>query len=216
MTLSPHAPNSRTSRRALVSAALVVVTTARLSSAAMTYGPEAFIGGLGDRVLALLGRPRAAVSRSELAALLDATVDLGLLARLALGRHWNVASETQRREYIELFRAYALQGLASAFTTYAGLRRFVVTGSRPSGEDDVLVGTDLHLEPGRPPYHVDWRVRQVDGRLVVVDLIAEGVSLLVTNREEFNSIVSRSGIDGLLQEMRSWYEEGSKAQPSAL
>jgi ABC-type transporter MlaC component len=82
-----------------------VVTTARLSSAATTDGPEAFIGGLGDRALALLGRPRAAVSRSELAALLDAAVDLRLLARLALGRHWNVASETQRREYIELFRA---------------------------------------------------------------------------------------------------------------
>jgi phospholipid transport system substrate-binding protein len=105
---------------------------------------------------------------------------------------------------------------SAAFATYAGLQRFVVAGSRPSGNDDVLVGTDLHLEPGRPPYHVDWRVRQVDGRLAVVDVIAEGVSLLVTNREEFNSIVSRSGIDGLLREMRGWYEEESKAQPGAL
>jgi len=55
----------------------------------------------------------------------------------------------------------------------------------------------------------------VDGRLVVVDVLAEGVSLLLTNREEFNSIVSRGGIDELLREMRGWYEEGSKAQPSA-
>ena len=215
MVLLPHTPNSRMNRRALLSATLVLVAAARPSSAATTDRPEAFVGGLGDRALVLLGRPQATISRSELAALLDEAVDLRLLARLALGRHWNAASETQRREYLELFRGYALQGLASAFTTYAGLRRFVVTGSRPAGEDDVLVGTDLHLEPGRPLYHVDWRVRQVDGRLAVIDVIAEGVSLLVTNREEFNSIVSRGGIDGLLREMHGWNEEAQALHAQA-
>jgi phospholipid transport system substrate-binding protein len=175
--------------------------------------PQGFVGELGDRALALLGRPREAVSRSEIAALLDDAVDLRLLARLALGRHWNSATEEQRRAYLELFRAYALQGLSSAFTTYAGLQRFVVAGSSPTGDGDTLVSTELHLEPGRPPYRVGWRVRSIDGRFVILDVIAEGVSLLITNREEFNAIVSRSGIDGLLREMRSWYEEGSGTAP---
>jgi hypothetical protein len=55
----------------------------------------------------------------------------------------------------------------------------------------------------------------VDGRLAVIDVIAEGVSLLVTNREEFNSIVSRGGIDGLLREMHGWNEEAQALHAQA-
>lgn len=39
------------------------------------------------------------------------------------------------------------------------------------------------------------------------------MSLLVTNRDEFNSIVGRGGIEGLLREMRGWREEGAGAAP---
>jgi ABC-type transporter MlaC component len=202
-------------RRAALVAFLIPATPRPVLAAAAADGPEAFVAGLGDRALALLRGTREAVPRGELAALLDDAVDLRLLARLVLGRHWNAADEDQRREYLELFRAYALQGLTSAFVTYAGLRRFVVTGTRPAGDGDALVGSELHLEPGRPPYRVGWRVRDAGGRFVVVDVVAEGVSLLVTNRDEFNSIVGRGGIEGLLREMRGWREEGAGAAPGA-
>src|SRR5215213_8013131 len=199
-------------RRAALATALALAAP-RHAAAGAAGGPEGFVAGLGDRALALLRGTREAVPRGELAALLDDAVDLRLLARLALGRHWNIAGEDQRREYLELFRAYALQGLASAFVTYTGLRRFAVTDTRPAGDGDALVGSELHLEPGRPPYRVGWRVRDAGGRFVVVDVVAEGVSLLVTNRDEFNSIVGRGGVEGLLREMRGWREEGAGAAP---
>jgi phospholipid transport system substrate-binding protein len=192
------------------------IAAAAATPAAGAGGAEAFVGALGDRALALLGRSRQAPPEAEVAALLDEAVDLGLLARLVLGRHWARASEAQRRDYLELFRAYALQGLTSSFRTYAGLRRFAVTGSRPAGEGDVLVGTELHREPGVPPNHIDWRVREVgEGRFAIVDVVVEGVSLLVTNRSEFDSIVGRSGIDGLLREMRGWRDEAASVAPAA-
>ena len=90
--------------------------------------------------------------------------------------------------------------------------RFTVTGSRSAGDEDLLVGTELAAGPGRPPNRIDWRVHRArDGRLVVLDVVVEGVSLLVTNRAEFDSIVARSGIDGLLREMRGWYDEDRTA-----
>jgi phospholipid transport system substrate-binding protein len=206
-------------RRALLAALPLAPLLARpraAGAATPAAGPEDFVGALGDRAVALLGRSRQAPPEAEVAALLDEAVDLGLLARLVLGRHWARASEAQRRDYLELFRAYALQGLTSSFRTYAGLRRFAVTGSRPAGEGDVLVGTELHREPGVPPNRVDWRVREVGGgRFAVVDVVVEGVSLLVTNRSEFDSIVGRSGIDGLLREMRGWRDEAASAAGAA-
>jgi ABC-type transporter MlaC component len=54
-----------------------------------------------------------------------------------------------------------------------------------------------------PPLAVDWRVRELDDRsLVAIDVIVEGVSLIVTQRSEFGAVIERQGLDGLLAELR--------------
>ena len=40
-----------------------------------------------------------------------------------------------------------------------------------------------------------------DGQPRIVDVAVEGVSMMLTFRSEFDAIVARSGIDGLLQEL---------------
>jgi phospholipid transport system substrate-binding protein len=187
-------------------------------AAALAAAPEAerFIGALGERTVAVLARPGAdgAARVRELAALLDEAVDLELLARLVLGRHWRGASDAQRREYVALFRGYARDSLAARFGGYTGGERFAVTGSRAAGEGDALVGTRIMLGD-RTSVAVDWRVREVGGRPMIIDVVAEGVSLLVTNRAEFDSIVNARGMDGLLRQMRAWRDHQAAATPVA-
>ena len=70
-------------------------------------------------------------------------------------------------------------------------------------ERDVLVNTRI-LSADRPPLKVDWRMRQLDdGSLAAIDVIVEGVSLVVTQRSEFASVIERQGLDGLLAELRA-------------
>ena len=57
-----------------------------------------------------------------------------------------------------------------------------------------------------PPLSIDWRVRDGGGSPTIVDLIVEGVSLVLTYRAEFDAIVSRQGLEGLLQDMRARVE----------
>ena len=69
------------------------------------------------------------------------------------------------------------------------------------GRNDALVSTQI-LSQG-PPLAVDWRVRELDDNsLVAIDVIVEGVSLIVTQRSEFGAVVERQGMDGLLTELR--------------
>jgi len=69
------------------------------------------------------------------------------------------------------------------------------------GRQDALVSTRI-LSEG-PPLAVDWRVRELDDRsLVAIDVIVEGVSLIVTQRSEFGAVIERQGLDGLLAELR--------------
>jgi phospholipid transport system substrate-binding protein len=136
----------------------------------------------------------------RLVTLLNEPIDLDLVARLILGRHWRTANAAQQDEYLELFRAFALHTLASRLDVYGG-QNFEITGAKVVGRDDALVSTRI-LSDG-PPLAVDWRVRQRDDdRMVAIDVIVEGVSLIVTQRSEFGAVIERQGMDGLLAELR--------------
>jgi phospholipid transport system substrate-binding protein len=137
----------------------------------------------------------------DLVELLSQPIDLDLVARLILGRHWRTATDAQRDAYLELFREYALANLASKLHLYQG-QSFEVTDAKVVSEQDAVV-TSRILNPGEAPLQVDWRLRaRDDGSLVVIDLIVAGVSLIVTLRSEFAAVIERQGFDGLLAELR--------------
>ena len=64
-------------------------------------------------------------------------------------------------------------------------------GATGIGPRDVVVTTSI-INAGRPPVKVDWRLRERDGGPVIIDLIVEGVSLLVSHRSEFAAVIERS------------------------
>jgi len=89
------------------------------------------------------------------------------------------------------------------FQNYQG-ETLVVKGTRAVGNgNDTLVATEIRQKDG-PPISVDWRVRQAGGGYKVVDVIVARVSMSVTQRDEFASVIAQNGgnIDGLLQAMR--------------
>ena len=47
---------------------------------------------------------------------------------------------------------------------------------------------------------VAWQVETVNGKAVVTDIVVEGVSLVVSQRADFASIIrSQGGLDGLIK-----------------
>ena len=181
---------------------------ATVSAPVQARDAAGFIDRLGERALAAVaGGADPAQRVGTVAELLEEAADLDLIARLVLGRHWQQASGTQRQEYLRLFRSYARDSLARRFDDYAG-GTFSVTGSRPVGPDDTAVSTRVTLAGGKPPVAIDWRVRREGDRFVVIDVVAEGVSLLVTNRAQFEAVIGSRGFDGLLAQMRAWHEAG--------
>lgn len=194
-------------RRRLLGGGLGLALLALVSWQGVQAEPSAdaartLIETVGQEVLDVL-RDRSLSDQQkfdQLVALLNGPIDLDLVARLILGRHWRTANEAQRAEYLELFRAFALHTLASRLDVYGG-QDFEITGAKVVGRQDALVSTRI-LSEG-PPLAVDWRVRELDDRsLVAIDVIVEGVSLIVTQRSEFGAVIERQGLDGLLAELR--------------
>ncbi len=79
----------------------------------------------------------------------------------------------------------------------------MVVSERPlNNKKDVYVKTRIE-RPSGPPIKATWRVRNTDGRLRVIDIMIEGISMAVTQRDEFAAVMRRNGIDGLLEVLRA-------------
>ncbi|MEM9627038.1 MAG: ABC transporter substrate-binding protein [Pseudomonadota bacterium] len=140
--------------------------------------------------------------------LIERETNLSLLARMTLGRHWRRATVEQRKVFVDVFRRYLLQSFTLRLQRYAGTGlgtihdRFSIIGTKKAGKNDVVVRSVIK-PPSGASLEVDWRLRARDGRFFIIDLVVEGVSLLITQRSEFGSVVERIGIDGLIGELRT-------------
>ncbi len=195
-------------RRRLLAASIVVLATPwpgilRPAQASEPAQAIQFIDRLGKQVLDVLRDER--LERSDrlerLTGLLDQATDLALVARLVLGRYWRDASEPQRREYTTLFRSLVLKTMADRLESYGG-ETYEVLGGQPVDDRDTIVSTRIKRPGDASAIAVDWRVREQGGRLLIIDIVAEGVSMVVTQRSEAAEIAGRAGLDGLLDEMR--------------
>jgi phospholipid transport system substrate-binding protein len=148
------------------------------------------------------------VDQEDLLSVLDEGTDVSLLGQLVLGRYWRQANPSQRTEYLILFRRYMFQTFVQRLRQYVGSdlgaagERFQIIASRPVGTRDVLVQSRV-APPSSQPLRVDWRLRERPGEPVIIDLIVEGISLLVTQRSEFAAVLERGGIDRLLGELQA-------------
>jgi phospholipid transport system substrate-binding protein len=172
---------------------------------------RAMIEEMGQEFLEVLG-PDGLEDEGQLKrliGLLKDAINLDTTGRLILAQNWRRASDEQREAYLDLFRPYALDNLASKIRSSSAeipLENFEIIKGEPIGKNDVLVSTDLFW-PGYPPYRLDWRLRgRDDGSLQAIDVVVEGVSMVVTQRAEFASVIERRGFDGLLDRMRDQVE----------
>jgi phospholipid transport system substrate-binding protein len=161
---------------------------------------QAFVQSIGDRVVEVLkqGLPREQTEQQLNEVWLGA-FDVEGIGRAVLGNNWKKATEAQRQDYMDVFPKYVAKLYAIQFSDYSG-ETFAVNGSRPGSGGDTIVNAQID-RPGGEPIRVDFTL-QGDQELKIKDVKVEGVSLLVTKRSEFDSVVAQKGIDGLIQAMR--------------
>jgi phospholipid transport system substrate-binding protein len=164
-----------------------------------------FIQDLGDQAIAVIADKglnqdqRSAKFRE----MLRSSFDLPTIGRFVIGRSWNAATPAQQQEYMKLFESLVIKSYSDRFALYTG-EGFQVTGVRQESEKDSIITSEITHPDGSEPTSVDWRVRKREGKMGIIDVVVEGVSLSVTQRQEYASIIQRDGgkLDGLLEQMR--------------
>lgn len=139
--------------------------------------------------------------------------DIPAIGRFVMARGWRRASDTEKREFLTLFEDVIVHTWSRRFSQYDG-QTITVRGTSPDGETGTLVDSALVDATGQSVV-VQWRLRQQEEGLRIVDVIIEGISMAITYRQDYASVIRRSGgLTGLLAELRK--QVGNLADSEAM
>lgn len=152
---------------------------------------RAMIQSTGSQLLNVVNSSQSdAQKQTAMAQLVRGVVDVDGVARFVLGRYWRVATPAQQQDYMQTFRqllVYAVTGQASSF---GGAKMTV--GQAAQRDAGIVVDSDV-MVPGKPEAQVQWVVANIGGQLKIIDIIAEGTSLRLTERNDYAGVISQHG-----------------------
>jgi phospholipid transport system substrate-binding protein len=163
----------------LFALALLIPATAPRADTGPQSGAGQFIANLANEALQVLAKPGMTETQREHAfdQLLSQNFDVPRIARFVLGRYW---------------RDFIVASYATRFSQYSG-ETVKVTGVRAETNDISVVTSKIVHPNGEPPIDISWRVRKGPGGYKIIDVGVEGISMMLTQREEFASVIERNG-----------------------
>jgi phospholipid transport system substrate-binding protein len=164
---------------------------------------RAMIESTGNQMVSIINSSAGpAQKQAQFQRLVFANVDVDGVARFVLGRFWRIATPAQQQTYLETFRqllVYAVTGQTSSFQGAT-----FTMGSVTQQPVGIVVGTTVNV-PGKPPATVQWVVAMMNGQPKIIDILAEGTSLRLTERNDYAGVISQHGgqIEPLIDAMRN-------------
>jgi phospholipid transport system substrate-binding protein len=162
---------------------------------------RSFVGTLGREAIAVMGPSISPAQRlARFRQLFSNDFDVPGIGRFVLGRYWRIATPQEQGEFLRLFQEYIVRAYSTRLAEYGG-EPFRVIGARPAG-DQTVVTSEIIRQNGAP-VEVDWMLVDRGGQYKISDVYVGGVSMKVTQRDEFASVIQRTGgVSGLLAQLR--------------
>lgn len=151
---------------------------------------QQFLQQSGDKLAAILNGPGGWPDKlRKVEALIDQAMDVAGVARFALGRSWNVATDAQRDEIVRLFPRVLAGNVGRTVGAY---QSFAFTIHRGTQINDTVEVSTTVLRPGDAPRQVVWIVAWIGGAPKIVDIIAEGTSMRITERDDCEGFLQQN------------------------
>jgi len=186
-------------RRAVLVMTVVVIGAAAPAQAGGSAGQ--WVSDLGTRVVKVLESTgdQPEQRKDALEQIFVESFDVEFVAKFVVGRFWRKASAEERAEFMTVLPDYVATVYAALFAGYEG-DGFKVTKESNSNNGTYIQG--LILQSDGPDVEAAFTISKPSGDYLIKDASVEGISLLVTKRSEFGSVLAREGMDGLIARMR--------------
>ena len=160
-----------------------------------------FVEGLGNSVLeqAKDASKSEDEKKAQLKDLFFQNVDVDWIGQFVLGRFWRTATPEQQKNYLQNYRNFIAKNYTSKLNGYSG-ETYKIGEIRDEGDGKYTVQLEI-VRPNQANVETQYSVRENNGAYKITDIVVEGVSLITTQRSEFASVVSRKGLDFLIEQL---------------
>lgn len=197
--------NLRISRRTftLSTAAMAVLgPMASAYAAGANISATAFVGDFAQKGISdiLASQIPNTEKQQRFRAMFKEYFDLPGIGRFILARYWKAATPDEQAKFTTLFEDVIVYTWSRRFSEYDG-QTLKVSGEQPDGPDGMLVKSTI-IGKNNNSFGVEWRVRKRPEGLKVLDVVIEGVSMAITYRQDYATVISQTGsFAGLLGQM---------------
>ena len=159
------------------------------------------VQGISDSALNILDRPIKADRHSAFQKLFTDNFNTVAIGRFVLGRYREGVNPQQFNRFMSVFEELVAKTYTVQLGDYAG-EKFKVLTSRADNNRWVV---DSQIEPpGRSTIRLDWILARSKSGLKVVDVRVNNLSMAITQRDEFSSILqsNNGNVDKLIEFMQ--------------
>jgi phospholipid transport system substrate-binding protein len=181
-----------------------IICYAQIAFAADTNdeGVRDFIKDISKKVIFIAENNQLPTDKeSALALLFDNVMDVNWIGKFVLGKYWNTLNNKEKEEYLELYNKYLISSYVPLFKKYNG-QHLIIKDVKSMDNEQYIVVTEIRSYVDNQSYNVEYRLKFINTGFKVRDIIAEGVSLLTTQRSEFGAVMGETGIKGLMEKLK--------------
>ena len=109
------------------------------------------------------------------------------IAKFVAGKSWNEASKQTKLNYIKIFKRHLALNIASMMQGYSNQNYELFNSSYDEKNKVTLIDMEVFSDTGS--IIVTWRLKKSKDRFFIIDLLVADISLVVTKRSEFNSLL---------------------------
>ena len=124
-------------------------------------------------------------------------------SKRSLAQHWPKLTPEQKKEFIELYQKLLESIYSDRLDEYSG-EKIRYEGEEISGNNAIVKAIVTGYKGADVP--LIYRLINKNNKWYVYDVVIEGVSLVNNYRSQFNSIMTKSGFNGLIKVMKEKIE----------
>lgn len=131
-------------------------------------------------------------------------VQVNYAGSLVLGSHFKSTTPEQREKFFKAFSDFIEQAYAQVLIAYTDQNIQIEPAKEVGDKNLVSIRVNIMQNGGQAPIKLDfkWRKNSKTGEWQAYDMVAEGVSMVVTKQNEWSGILRQQGIEALTAQIQ--------------
>ena len=186
----------------------ILITALMMTSAlfADTSNPQYIVQKATEEMMAELRKNRDAIAEDKsivndiVERVLVPQIASNTIARKVMGKHARTASDEQKERFAAAFKGYMIRFYSNAFAEYKDETVDYLEAPEYDDQRRVTIRTKLNLSSGTP-IPINYVLQRSGDSWKIIDVVIEGISLVISNRTQFNTSISRDGLDTVIAKL---------------